>query len=185
MDFFTSDHHFGHSNIIGYCKRPFSSVTEMDRVMYERWNAVVRPVDRVYYLGDFALHYDQAQLTILLSMLHGTKILICGNHDDRLQSQKKWLESGFSEVYTQRSIAVGPYEKVLLTHFPRNYALEGQSHWRIHGHVHTSFVMKGRSLNVGVDVHNFTPLSTDEVVAHFRTAVAPRPKEYYATALAS
>ncbi len=36
--FFTSDHHFGHANIIRFCNRPFEDVQEMDRVMIERWN---------------------------------------------------------------------------------------------------------------------------------------------------
>ena len=27
--FFTSDTHFGHNNIIDYCKRPFASVQDM------------------------------------------------------------------------------------------------------------------------------------------------------------
>ena len=28
---FTSDHHFGHHKIIGYCNRPFNSVGHMER----------------------------------------------------------------------------------------------------------------------------------------------------------
>jgi len=53
--FFSADQHFGHSNIIKYCNRPFASVEEMDRVMVERWNARISPKDNVYLLGDVFL----------------------------------------------------------------------------------------------------------------------------------
>ena len=49
--------HFGHSGARSFYLRPFASVTEMDRTMIDRWNAVVEPGDRdeVWHLGDFAV----------------------------------------------------------------------------------------------------------------------------------
>ena len=35
---YTSDHHFGHRNIIGYCDRPFADTDEMNAAMVARWN---------------------------------------------------------------------------------------------------------------------------------------------------
>ena len=35
---FTADFHFGHSNIIRYCNRPFQSVEEMDQTILDRLN---------------------------------------------------------------------------------------------------------------------------------------------------
>lgn len=55
MDFFTSDTHFGHVNIILYCNRPFASVLEMNEQVIARWNDRVGPRDTVYHLGDFAM----------------------------------------------------------------------------------------------------------------------------------
>lgn len=52
---FTSDHHFGHANIIKYTERPFNSVGHMNASMIGSWNGVVAPDDTVYYLGDFAM----------------------------------------------------------------------------------------------------------------------------------
>ena len=50
---YSSDSHFHHRRIIEYCSRPFPSVEEMNQVMIERWNEVVKPDDIVYHCGDF------------------------------------------------------------------------------------------------------------------------------------
>jgi calcineurin-like phosphoesterase family protein len=52
---FTTDFHFGHSNIIRYCNRPFRDVVEMDQTILERLNASVKLHDTLYFLGDFCI----------------------------------------------------------------------------------------------------------------------------------
>ena len=53
--FFTSDLHFGHAKIIEHCKRPFSSVYEMDKVLTDNWNSVIKEDDLIIIAGDFCL----------------------------------------------------------------------------------------------------------------------------------
>ena len=58
----TSDHHFGHANIIRYCARPFTDADAMNRAMVDRWNDVVDDGDEVWMLGDLVM----GQLTVNL-----------------------------------------------------------------------------------------------------------------------
>ena len=48
MNFFASDLHFGHENVIPLCNRPFSSIDEMDEYLIQEWNKVVHRNDQVY-----------------------------------------------------------------------------------------------------------------------------------------
>ncbi len=54
MNFYISDLHLGHYNVIKMCNRPFSSVEEMDETLINNWNAAVHDEDDVYILGDFS-----------------------------------------------------------------------------------------------------------------------------------
>ena len=57
--FFTSDTHFGHENIIKYCKRPFKDVKEHDAELIRRWNEKVPEDGIVFHLGDVAFGNHQ------------------------------------------------------------------------------------------------------------------------------
>ena len=72
--------HFGHSRIIEYCGRPFSSAEQMDEILINNWNRCVRSDDDVFVLGDFAL-CNKARMIELGKRLKGRKTLILGNHD--------------------------------------------------------------------------------------------------------
>ena len=101
---FTSDHHFGHANIIKYCERPFNSVGHMNASMIGSWNGVVASDDTVYYLGDFAM---QPHLVAeILPQLNGKKLLIAGNHDrchPKIGSPSKWLHAYIDAGFDSRN----------------------------------------------------------------------------------
>lgn len=44
--------------------------------------------------------------------------------------------------------------------------------WLIHGHVHELWKIRGRQVNVGVDVHGFAPVSEDELMRMIRGEIS-------------
>ena len=80
MRWFSSDHHFGHKNVINYCNRPFKDEIEMTWKLIEAWNSVVKPDDEVFYLGDFSLSDKYAR--DITRRLNGFKRIYVGNHDE-------------------------------------------------------------------------------------------------------
>ena len=84
MIFFTADSHFCHDNIRGFCKRPFSSVEEMNSIIVDNWNSVIQSKDIVYHLGDFAFYKNDKEFNLVQEIfreLRGEKHFITGNHD--------------------------------------------------------------------------------------------------------
>lgn len=182
--FFTSDLHADHSNIIKYCNRPFSDVAEMRRVLIENWNSKVGPTDRVYVLGDFVMG-NVSYAERLLKALNGEKYLIKGNHDKG--SPEKLIAAGFAWVGTGLQYQLGRY-LVLMSHYPYapdpeeeriNQRSDGENYvdkfasrrpkdkgnYLLHGHVHCAWKKKGRQINVGVDVWNYSPVSEEELIS--------------------
>ncbi|WP_204115963.1 hypothetical protein [Shimia biformata] len=54
-NWFMSDLHFGHANVIGSCQRPFASVGGMDAHYLKMLESSVTKHDDLWILGDVAL----------------------------------------------------------------------------------------------------------------------------------
>lgn len=167
---FTSDTHYWHKNIIKYSNRPFSSVEEMNEAMIANYNAVVRPGDMVYHLGDFAFARDD-QMDEILSRLPGQKYLIWGNHDKGLKSNRDLVKKHFIWARDMQEIRIGD-QKIVLCHY--SMRVWNQSHYgsyQLYGHSHGSLYDDPHmlSMDVGVDPNKFAPISYDQVVAHMKT----------------
>ena len=191
MRWFTSDLHFGHKNVINYCKRPYKDIEEMHRALVANWNAVVSDMDDVYFLGDWTLDDKPRKYYAFLKKLNFRKLYwIVGNHD----------KSTKLEAFLRENPAIDKKVQVLACCY---ITIEGQDFYLIHrpilgrddmptlaGHVHEKWkylpkdsiisehskrvgpmpakVLQQPVLNVGVDQHGWRPISEVEVVEYFK-----------------
>ena len=110
MNYFTSDLHLGHRNIIRLCNRPFATIEEMDETLIRNWNAKVTNGDTVYILGDL-LFRNEKPAEEYLKQLKGKKHLIIGNHD-RDWVKKCNLEDFFESVNNLHFISDGKRQMI-------------------------------------------------------------------------
>lgn len=135
--FLISDHHFGHNNILTFTRndgsllRDFDSVEAMDEHMIEKHNSVVRPQDKVYFLGDVTMG---KRGFASLARLNGEKVLIKGNHDkEKLSLYMQY----FKDVRGSHQ-----FDGMLLTHIPVHTNSLGRWPTNVHGHLHSNVVTK-------------------------------------------
>lgn len=177
MIWFTSDHHFGHKNIIKHCNRPFESVEEMDEAMIAEWNRVVDEGDTVYHLGDFSLSGDADQVAEWFCRLNGTVHLLAypWHHDKRwLRKMTRGLNlPGFPDapnLILEPPIVVLESPPIVLCHYPiEEWDRKHHSSWHLHGHSHGKARFVERRLDVGVDCWDFRPVSLEEILVMERT----------------
>ena len=176
---FTSDHHFGHYNIIKHCDRPFTGVHEMNMIMQDLWNDRVKDDDVVYYLGDFAM--KPYLVDIGVPQLKGHKTLVVGNHDKcfkfKVEHVERYKKAGFEIITDQINLYVPDKFKAILSHFPyrdtphtkytsrRPVRKQGKNpeDFLLCGHVHEKWQAHDGMINVGVDVWDFAPVHIDEI----------------------
>lgn len=171
--FFTSDHHFGHKNIIKFSERPFKGIQEMDEILIQKWNEKVKPEDEVYHLGDFGLS-SSGKLRQILNRLQGKIYLINGNHEKSAQAchtRFEWIKDYYELIVKDDEFDRGEQMIVLFHYALREW---NASHWgtyHLYGHSHGTLADDPTSLSfdIGVDCHNFYPLSYEEVKAIMKT----------------
>lgn len=168
--FFTADTHFWHKNVIEYCKRPFTTVEEMNEVLIANWNTAVAPNDTIYHLGDFGFCSKRNHREIF-DRLNGIKHLVVGNHDGF--SSRFYLDIGWNSVHQEWDLD----HLIKLCHYPvtgDSHDGDRYTHLRpkvhsscvlLHGHIHDMWKKKENQINVGVDVWDYKPVSMQEILA--------------------
>ena len=155
--FFTADTHFGHGNVIEFCDRPFEDREEMDEALIERWNSVVGIHDRVYHLGDFSFRGPGPSIGIK-HRLNGRIYLVEGNHDRRMKAEVRQLFEWVKPLHELRIEG----QKIVLCHYPLlTWNASHRGSWSLHGHSHGNLREDPnvRRIDVGVDCHDYRPIS--------------------------
>ena len=166
---YTSDLHFGHTNVIRFDGRPFADRDEMDRVLIESWNARVQPDDTVYIVGDLCFR-NSRQPEWYLQQLKGHKILILGNHDWPILDNPKAKE--YLDGIEKMLMIQDGGEKIVLCHYPiAEWRGFFRGTWHVYGHIHNRknesyqyMRTKERALNAGCMINYYMPVSFKELV---------------------
>lgn len=175
MIFFTSDPHLGHDKDFVVQARGFETVEEMNAEIIRRWNERVYPDDDVYVLGDLTLG-DIEEGIRLIAKLNGYLHIMRGNHDTD-KKVERYLE--LPNVVSIQYADVLKYGKAVfwMGHYPTitaNY--DDDKPWAKHvvclfGHTHQEQPFYNNNpymYNVGMDAHNCTPITIDEIIADIR-----------------
>lgn len=185
--FFTSDTHYGHTNI---CRattkwvgadnvtRDFKSLDHMNTTIVDNINEVVGENDILIHLGDFSFggfdNIEEFRNRIICKNIH----LVLGNHDGHIERNKGDIQRLFTSVShyinldLRRPSTVKKGEvdkfKFVLMHFPiASWDGMNDGVMHLHGHVHLpkhQRIADGRAMDVGVDGNEMYPLGLFEVL---------------------
>lgn len=186
MKFFTADEHYGHRNVIKFCKRPFVDIDDMREKLIAAHNAKVSKGDFTYHIGDMfwrTCSVDEA--VTIMTRLNGQHVLVYGNHDELVENgphlRQKFVK--ISERLYLDKTSISP--KIVLDHYAgRVWRGSHKGTWQLYGHSHAALPeAKTLSFDVGVDTRpDYAPWSEEEIAAKMKLkkaagAIDPMAKE--------
>ena len=170
--FLYSDPHFGHAGVCKFTRndgitklRPWTDPDEMDEELVRRYNEVVGPKDKCYFLGDVVIN-RKALSTV--GRLNADKVLIRGNHDIFRDDEYR--------LYFRELRAYHVMNGMILSHIPIHTESLGRFGTNIHGHLHANRVMMEPVGKYGIPVidtryhcvcveqTDYTPILFDDVI---------------------
>lgn len=172
---FSSDFHFGHTNICGpkisswsggY--RNFNSVEQMDHIILDGINKYVAPEDTLYFLGDFCFG-GHVRTPLYRSRIACQTIHVCrGNHDHKIDL----YNSSFNSIQDTITIEKKEYQ-MFMSHYPHlSWLGSAKGYIMLHGHEHgmiNHLNNNSRRLDVGIDsayklFGEYRPFSLEEIL---------------------
>lgn len=190
---YSSDTHLTHAFVSRL--RGFASPQEHDEQVIANWNAMVKPGDLVWHLGDVGVG-NETRILEAAARLNGVKHLVAGNHDrcwpghrDARKRQRAWLDV-FASVQAFAKTRIDG-RTILLSHLPYQdggdhtdeerypqFRLPDLGEWLVHGHTHQPARIDGpRSVHAGLDAWGLRPVSEGEIAALIRETEAAREAE--------
>lgn len=139
MNYYISDLHLLHENVLRFDNRPFESIKQMQDTIVNNWNNKVTNGDTVYILGDVSMRGKKEDLISLVATLKGRKVLVKGNHDDISDYRYQQL---FHEIADYKEIhdnADKQNYNLVLCHYPIfSWKNMGRGTILLYGHTHDS-----------------------------------------------
>ena len=157
MIYFISDLHFGHERILEFERTQFKTIEEHDNYIIQEYNKVVEEKDTCYILGDLGFGVKKAHIKECLDQLHGTKIIILGNHDEMKKSFFSTLNGDVQ--YYDHPIYLN--KRIVLSHVPVKV---DDDVINVHGHLHNAVLDLPNYINVNAHIIKYKPLSFREVM---------------------
>ena len=174
MEFFISDSHLGHTNIIKYCSRPFKTADEMNTILIANINVNVSINDTLWHLGDFSWGDP---IPFLRRIRCRNINIMLGNHD---RHHAKAFQAAQKDGIIQTLVPYGQYldtsfhnKRVTLCHYPmRSWNAKAHGAWHLYGHVHNTIQDPDyNSVDVGVDAWEYKPVSWPKIEEHMKRFV--------------
>lgn len=161
---FTADLHLSHANIIGFCNRPFSDARSMDAAIIAELQGRVRSEDDLWILGDFAISKatdtQRAAVREMFDAIPGRKHLVVGKHD------RAWFRDLPWNSLSQMADIIADGRRLCLCHYPMiTFPGARRGGLQLFGHVHQNWPGTRKSVNVGVDMWDFRPVTLPEIEA--------------------
>lgn len=161
---FTADLHLSHTNIIAFCGRPFHDATAMDAAVITELQARVCPDDDLWILGDFAVSkatgVQREAVREMFDAIPGRKHLVVGNHD------RAWIRDLPWDTIAPMADIVVEGRRLCLCHYPMiTWPGARRGALQLFGHVHQNWLGTRNSVNVGVDMWDFRPVTLPEIQA--------------------
>jgi calcineurin-like phosphoesterase family protein len=155
MYWFTSDQHFGHTNIIKYCKRPFKDADEMDAILINNFNKLVKPGDTTIHAGDFTLKKDAAKY---IERLNGKHIFLKGSHD-------YWQQIEYPTIWEKKIDGI----YVVVCHYPfKSWPRSFHGSINLHGHCHGMLEVAPNQYDIGVDSNDYKPVNLKQILSKMK-----------------
>ena len=152
MYFFTADWHLFHYNILHYDGRPFSSTEEMHKCFISNHNEVVKPNDRVIFVGDFSFA-SRGRTEEIIKQLNGNHTFLKGDHDSWLGNRGRYVWEGTIEGHYMFIMHWQMYV------WPRSH----YNSWNLFAHSHGRSKPLGKQIDVGIMNNNYYPFSFEQI----------------------
>lgn len=153
MDYFISDTHFGHKNILTFERTQFKTIQEHDDFIWKKLGKLTVN-DTLYHLGDFGV-LDETT-TARWKALPCKTILIRGNHDGSIGQ----LKAIFDEVHNE---PVFYKKRILLSHEPLPVT---DGTLNVHGHLHSARLNKPNYLNISMHMVDYKLITEKDLVKY-------------------